>query len=93
MSRCQKSATKKLQGLKFYPRDEQANQNLVLFAESIIGEINHLERESLEQTIDTFEASMSSGDQGLFKRAQQDLLMKLSSLGYPFKQPPKGLNE
>ncbi|MCM8534890.1 MAG: Hsp70 family protein [Lentisphaeraceae bacterium] len=87
------SAVKKLQGLKFYPRDQQANRDIVVFAESIVGEVNAFERESLEQTIDAFEHAMSSGEQEIFEAAKQELLMRLSSLGHPYKKNTEGLNE
>ena len=86
-------AVQKLQKLKFYPRDDMGNRRLLLFAESIVGELSVFERTGLEEMIDNFEAAMNSGDKDYYQSSQNSLLMKLSSLGYPFQNKPKGSGE
>jgi molecular chaperone HscC len=80
------AAVKRLQQLKFYPRDDLRNQRLVLFAERMIGEINPLERATLEQAIDSFERAMSSGNHETFESARQGLLIVLSALGIEYNE-------
>ena len=77
------SAIARMQELKFYPRDDLQNRHLVLFAERVIGEVNPHQREELEQALDSFEASLESGDKQVFESARQGLLITLSQLGFP----------
>jgi molecular chaperone HscC len=77
------SAVARMQELKFYPRDDLQNRHLVLFAERVIGEVNPYQREELEQALDSFEASLESGDKDVFESARQGLLITLSQLGFP----------
>jgi molecular chaperone HscC len=77
------SAVARMQELKFYPRDDLQNRHLVLFAERVIGEVNPHQREELEQALDSFEASLESGDKDVFESARQGLLITLSQLGFP----------
>lgn len=86
-------AVKKLQELKFYPRDDMANRRLLLFAESIVGELNVFERNSLEEVIDSFESALNSGDKDFYEATQKELLLKLSSLGHPYKNNAEGFGE
>jgi molecular chaperone HscC len=83
-------AAKELAKLKFYPRDEIPNQELVLFAERVVGELSPVQRESLEQPLDEFERAMVSGDRERFEAARQALLITLSSLGHPFVERRDG---
>ncbi len=76
-------AVKRLSRLKFYPQDEQPNQQLVRFAERTVGEVGPAQRDSLESAIDAFEAAMQSGDREAFAAARTDLLIVLSGLGHP----------
>ena len=78
-------ALEKMQDLKFYPRDELGNQELVLFAERVVGEVNPHERESLESAIDRLEESMETNDRDLFAMARRDLLITLSGLGFEYR--------
>lgn len=79
-----KRAIENLQKVKFFPRDEAENQQLVLFCERVLGEISHHERSQLELMVDTFEDAMNSGDREYFHSAKQQLLISLSSLGFAF---------
>ncbi|MFN0058772.1 MAG: Hsp70 family protein [Planctomycetota bacterium] len=77
-------AVQKLQSLKFYPRDELPNRQLVLFVERILGELNRYQREAIEQLLDGFEQSMATGDRERFAAAREQLLIGLSGCGYPY---------
>lgn len=79
------AAVKKLQKIKFYPRDELKHKNLVLYAEKVIGEVSPFQRQELEIALDCFEQSMSSGNPELFEHARNGLLIVLSSMGFPFE--------
>jgi molecular chaperone HscC len=83
-------AVRKMQALKFYPRDDVANQRLVLFAERVVGESSPFEREGLDAAIDEFERAMSSGDRGIFESARQGLLIILSAIGHPYQEEADG---
>lgn len=78
-------AVKKMQKLKFYPRDDLRNRELVLFCERVVGEVSPYERQPLEEAIDTFEQSMASGSPEYFETARQQLLIQLSRLGHPYE--------
>ena len=78
-----KKAVKNLQKLKFYPRDEVRNQQLIRYAERLVGEVSPLQRQELEERIDQFEGAMAAGDRDGFRFARRELLILLSSLGYP----------
>ena len=80
-------ATKRLQSLKFYPRDDLKNKELVLFCERVVGEISPYERESLETALDYFEHALSLNDAELFKLSLSGLLITLSSLNYSYDYP------
>ena len=79
------AAVKKMQEIKFYPRDDLKHKNLVLFAEKVVGEVSPYQREELEMALDIFEQSMSAGDPNLFEHARSGLLIMLSSVGFPFE--------
>lgn len=84
------SATKKLQAIKFYPRDDLRNQRLVLFCERMVGEVSPFYREELEASIDHFEMAMSTGDREVFESSRDGLLMTLSRLGIEFSEDSEG---
>lgn len=78
------AAVKKLQAIKFYPRDEERNKRLVLFCERAVGEVGRHQRETLEEALDVFEQAMSSGKRELFADARHGLLIVLSQLGIEY---------
>jgi molecular chaperone HscC len=80
------AAMAKMQDLKFYPRDDVANQRLVLFCERMVGEVSPFQREQLESMIDLFEHAMSSGDVEAFDVAKGHLLTTLSQLGIEYDE-------
>ena len=66
---CQKQeldeAVRKLQSLKYYPREDMEMQRLLRYCERLVGEVSPFHRPQLEAAIDSFEAAMGSGDQGV----------------------------
>lgn len=80
------AAVKKMQEIKFYPRDDVRNRQLVLWCERLVGEISPHHRQSLEEAIDMFENAMSSGDREKFDATRTGLLTLLSSLGVEYEE-------
>jgi len=77
-------AVQQLQRLKFYPRDDVANKQLLLFCERVIGEINPHQREQLEEAVDALEHAMQLGERETFNLVRNGLLMTLNSLGFHY---------
>jgi molecular chaperone HscC len=86
-------AVKNLQKLKFYPRDDLRNQQLIRYAERVVGEVNPHERQVLEDRIDALEHAMASCDREQFEAARRDLLILLSELGFPADDPTESGHE
>jgi molecular chaperone HscC len=78
------AAVRKMQAIKFYPRDDIENQRLLRFCERLMGEVSPMYREQLESAIDQWERAMSAGDKNYFQSAREGLLITLSQLGYEF---------
>lgn len=78
------AAVKKMQDLKFYPRDKAENKNLLLFAEKTLEELNRFQREELERSIAYFEDALSSGEKDYFEKGRNELLITLSRLGFTY---------
>lgn len=76
------AAVRKMQAVKFYPRDDIENQRLLRYCERLVGEVSPLQREQLEAAIDNWERAMSSGDRNYFQAARDGLLIMLSQLGF-----------
>lgn len=76
------AAVQRLQGLKYYPREDMQNQRLLRMGERLMGEVSPFQRDELEAAIDTLEASMNAGDREQVEAAQQHLRMVFSTLGY-----------
>ncbi len=79
------AAVKKMQAVKFYPRDEIENQRLLRYCERLVGEISPMQREQLESAIDSWEQAMNSGDRDFFQNARHGLLITLSQLGFDYE--------
>lgn len=77
-------AVRRMQAIKFYPRDELVNQRLIRFCERLVGEVALDHRKHLEDAIDAFEHAMSSGDREKYAEARQVLLMVLSAIGIEY---------
>ena len=79
------SAVKKLQDLKFYPREQLDGQRLLRFCNRAIGEVSPLHREQLEMAIAGFEAAMQGTDREEYEHSHKSLLMTLSALGLDYR--------
>ncbi len=79
-------AIERMRKIKFYPRDRIENQRLALYCERLVGEVPPMHRKQLEEALDLFESSMSSGDRELFAHARVGLLMVLSQLGFGYEE-------
>lgn len=75
-------AMKKLQKLKYYPRNDLVNQNLLRLSERVVGEVSPFQRDELEAAIDSFESAMAQNDRELVEYTRQGLMQVLSLLGY-----------
>jgi molecular chaperone HscC len=78
-------AVRKMQSLKYYPREDLVNQRLLRYCERLVGEVSPFQRDELETAIDNFEAAMASGEREAVEYAQNGLLQVLSLLGYEFR--------
>ena len=83
-------AVANLQDLKYYPREDMANQNLLRFAERMVGEVSPFQREQFEAAIDMFEQAMNSGDREMVDAARDTLAQIFSMLGI---DPEEALGE
>lgn len=79
-------AVERMQGMKFYPREDVENQRLLLFGERLVGEVNPMEREQLEQALSSFEFAMQTADKEQFDHARQGLLLTISALGFEYEE-------
>lgn len=80
------NAVRRMQELKFYPRDDERNRRLVLFGERIVGELSTNQRQELEEAIDVFEDAMSAQDRERFAQARLGLIMVLEQLGFHYDE-------
>jgi molecular chaperone HscC len=81
-----KKAVRRMDEVKFFPRDEARNQGLVLFCERVAAELAPSSRQALEDALDQFETAMSSGDRVLFDESRKALLVTLSALGLEYRE-------
>ena len=79
------AALARMQELKFYPREDVENQNLLLFCERLIGEVSPMERGQLEEALQSFEHAMHLSDRELFEHARTGLLITLEALGFGYE--------
>ena len=80
------AAVTRLKDLKFYPREDLANQRLARFCERMLGELHPTQRQQLDAAIDMYEDAMARSDREVFESARQTLLMVLSSLGIDYDE-------
>ncbi|HEX5470961.1 MAG TPA: Hsp70 family protein [Lacipirellulaceae bacterium] len=78
------AAIRKLQSLKYYPREDMEYQRLLRYCERLVGEVSPFHRQELEAAIDGFEAALNSGEREAVEFAHNGLLQILSVLGYEF---------
>lgn len=83
-------AVRKMQKLKFYPRDDLKNRQLVLFCERMVGEVSPHQRQELEEAIDMFEHAMSAGDPERFNQTREYLLTSLQGMGIGYSEDADG---
>ncbi len=79
-------ALKRLAGIKFYPRHDALNVELLAFANRVVGELSRFQREPLDEGIDRFESELYSKDRDGFEAAREDLLALLDAAGFPFRE-------
>ena len=75
------AAKRRIGELKFYPRDDLANQQLARYAERMLGELHPSQREQLDMALDVYEGAMNRADREQFLAAREMLMICLSSLG------------
>lgn len=85
-----KEAVRKMQAVKFYPREDMENQLLLRFCERVIGELDPASRNILDRAIDVWEKSMRSNDRESFELAKIGLLDLLEQLRFPFSSNDQG---
>jgi molecular chaperone HscC len=81
---------RKLQKIKFYPRDQLENQLLLRYCERLLGELPVDLREDLDSLLDLFEHGLRSGDRSIFEESKTQLGVWLSSHGFPYEDPKEG---
>ncbi len=75
------AAREKMKTLKFYPRDDLENQQLLRMCERLVGELPPTERARFEMIVDQFEAAMGQGDRELFESSKATLRAILDEYG------------
>lgn len=75
------AARKRIDELKFYPREDLENQRLAQLAERMLGEVHPAQRQSLDDALDLYEDAMARSDRELFDHARESLIIVLASLG------------
>jgi molecular chaperone HscC len=75
------AAKRRISEMKFYPREDLANQQLARYAERMLGELHPTQRDQLDSALDAFEAAMNRADRAEFIAAREMLMLCLSSLG------------
>ena len=86
-------AIKRMEQIKFYPRDDLNNQRLLRFAERVIPELPQFQREEFEGLVDAFERAMHSGDREIFQVTYDRLVETLQELGFQFRAEDGEPNE
>ncbi len=79
-----KAAAKRMQGLKFYPREDLGHQRLLRYAERCLPELARFQREQLEEHVDAFDRALHHSSPESFEDARRSLLNSLSALGLAF---------
>ena len=76
------NALKRMQDIKFYPRDEARHQQLLFYGEKIIAELNPMLRSDLEDALDRFESALYGDSQEEVEASRAELVETLDRLGY-----------
>ncbi len=80
------ASLRRMQQLKFYPREDLENQRLLAFSSAALKELDRFRRQDLEQKVDMYETSLHLNERGVFDHARQELLRALSALGLPYQE-------
>ncbi len=75
-------ALERMASLKYYPREDMANQRLLRLGERLVGEVSPFHREQLEEAIDALESAMGEGDRDLVESSRLLLMETFSMLGF-----------
>ncbi len=75
------AARRRIGEMKFYPREDLANQQLARYAERMLGELHPTQRVQLDEALDAYESAMNRADRAEFAAARELLMICLSSLG------------
>ena len=78
------ASLKRMQKLKFYPREDLENQRLLTFANAALKEIDRYRRGELEACIDQYERGLHMNDRDLFAEVRKQLMIALSALDVPY---------
>ncbi|MFM9064319.1 MAG: Hsp70 family protein, partial [Pirellula sp.] len=81
---------RKLQKVKFYPRDLLENKYLLSYCERILGELPIHLREELDELLDVFENGLRSGDPSYYEQTRNQWQIWLSSHGFSFDEGADG---
>lgn len=81
---------RKLQKVKFYPRDLLENKRLLSYCERILGELPIHLREELDEMLDSFENGLRSGDSSYYEQTRHQLQIWLSTHGFTFDEGADG---
>jgi molecular chaperone HscC len=79
-------ALRDMERIKFFPRHDAANRDLLHFAENVVAELSGGTREFLEQAIDRFEAEMVRAERETFELAKEYLLQSLAKVGFRYEE-------
>jgi molecular chaperone HscC len=81
-----REALERLQTLKYYPREDMANQQLLRYAERMVGEVSPFDRPRVEEAVDMFEHALNSSDRHEVEAARDTLMQIFSSMGLPMEE-------
>lgn len=77
-----KKALERMSKVKFYPREDLKNFNLLMFAEKCLKETSPHQRPHLEEAIDFYESMLFSNDKEGFFSSRGNLMQALHALGF-----------
>lgn len=78
-------ALRDMQLIKFFPRHESANRDLLHYAENVVAELSGATREFLEEAIDHFENEMIRAEREQFEVVREHLLQCLAKVGFRYQ--------
>lgn len=87
------AAKKRLQKLKFFPRDNLENERILRYAERVVPEVAPFMREQVEEAIDHFERALAITDREVFESIRDHLFQTLEMAGFPVPRKEIGRDE